>query len=228
MLQVVVKKCLGTFCLDMDFSITGLGLTVIFGKSGAGKSTLLNLLAGLIHPDDGLISCAGRIFFDSAGRVALPPEKRAVGYVFQQPRLFSHLSVQGNLLFAPRFGGRPPVEDLFQQVTELLGLADLLERRTQTLSGGESQRVSIGRALLASPTLLLMDEPLSSLDHKRKKELMHYIAVIPERFQIPVLYVTHSLEELQLLADRVLLVRDGRGQLFDACPDLSADLAELI
>ncbi|MDR1944236.1 MAG: ATP-binding cassette domain-containing protein [Synergistaceae bacterium] len=212
MLEVRVKKNFGEFAMDMDFSLDPTGITVFFGKSGAGKTTLVNMIAGLVRPDQGVISCGGREFFSSGRKFSLPPEKRGLGYVFQQCRLFPHLSVRNNILFGPRFCGRRFDESFFQKVVEVLGVGSLLERRPNSLSGGESQRVAIGRALLSCESFLLMDEPLSSLDIERKEDLIEYIASIPQNFGIPVIYVTHSKEELSRLADRVLLISGGRAE----------------
>ena len=209
-LDVRVRKIIGALCMNVDFSMDEAGITVFFGKSGAGKTTLVNMIAGLVSPDEGVISCRGRAFFDSHGGVDVPPERRGLGYVFQQHRLFTHMSVRSNLLFASRFCGRPVESGFYERVTELLGIAHLLGRRPATLSGGESQRVAIGRALLACRSFLLMDEPLSSLDPLRKEDLLGYIRSIPKELNIPVIYVTHSIDELSFLADSVLVIDDGR------------------
>jgi molybdate transport system ATP-binding protein len=209
-LKVRAKKRLGDFSVDVDFMLPAKGLTVFFGKSGAGKTSIVNMIAGLVSPDEGRISYGKRVFFDSEEKFSLSPERRGLGYVFQQHRLFSHMSVKNNLLFAPRFCGRPDGARLFEKVVDLLGIAHLLSRRPGTLSGGESQRVSIGRALLACTSFLLMDEPLSSLDDERRNVLMGYIAAIPSDFGVSIIYVTHSQEELSRLADRVLVVDGGR------------------
>ena len=214
MLDVCVKKRFGDFAMDLDFSLQGTGIVVLFGRSGAGKTTLVNMIAGLVTPDEGRIACGGRVFFDSARRIVLPPEKRGLGCIFQQHRLFSHMSVENNLLFAPRFCNRPYDPDFFERVVELLGIGHLLPRRPNTLSGGESQRVAIGRALLSRASFLLMDEPLSSLDNERKEDLMGYVASIPGGFGVPILYVTHSTDELSRLADGVLEIEGGRAKGF--------------
>jgi molybdate transport system ATP-binding protein len=204
-----VTKRFGSFSLKADFELSEPGVTVVFGPSGAGKTTLLSLLAGLGRPDWGHISQGDRVLFDSEKKVFCPPEKRHLGYVFQEARLFSHFSVLNNLLFAIRFGGRPFDQKAFGRVVDLLGLGALLSRRPRTLSGGEGQRVAIGRALLAQGHLLLMDEPLSSLDRERKTELMAYVAQIPIQFGTPIIYVTHAEDELLYLANRVIEVTDG-------------------
>ena len=149
MLDVRVEKSFGEFSMNMNFSVDPDGVTVLFGKSGAGKTTLVNMIAGLVSPDKGFIACGGKIFFDSAKKFSLPPERRGLGYVFQECRLFTHMSVKNNLLFGSRFCGRPYNPSLFVKTVELLGIGGLLSRRPGSLSGGERQRVSIGRALLA-------------------------------------------------------------------------------
>lgn len=227
-LHIDVTKRLGKFFLELELSLVNADITVIFGKSGAGKTAVLNLLAGLAKPDSGNILLGDCILYDAEKRIALPPEKRGLSYVFQQPRLFSHMSVKNNLLFSPRFCGRSSPRSHFEDVVDLLGIGHLLDRSPNTLSGGESQRVAIGRALLASSELLLMDEPLSSLDKNRKDELIHYISLIPERFKLPILYVTHSVDELTALADNVLLMRDGQGELLCGREAIPADIHSLI
>jgi molybdate transport system ATP-binding protein len=211
--MVDMGKSYGGFHFKAAFTLAEPGITVVFGPSGAGKTTLLNLLAGLSQPDWGFIRYQERTFFDAAKKLFVPPEKRRLSCVFQESRLFSHFSVRNNLLFPARFGGRPLEPGSFDRVVELLGLEGLLDRRTITLSGGEAQRVAIGRALLAKGQLLLMDEPLSSLDRERKTELLGYIAAIPQRFGTPTLYVTHAEDELERLADRVLTIEGGQCHL---------------
>jgi molybdate transport system ATP-binding protein len=219
-LLVSVEKSFPSFSLSLDFCVAKAGITVLFGPSGAGKTTLLNLVAGLERPDSGLIKHNGTVFFDSSSKICLPPERRKLGYVFQRPLLFSHLSVAANLKFAPLFCGRKEKLRDFSDVVELLGIEKLLGRKPNTLSGGERQRVSIGRALMADPEILLMDEPLSSLDKARKSELIGHIGQIPPKFGLSVLYVTHDPLEAEALADRVLPLRCGRlgscGNLLDS------------
>ncbi|GHV54804.1 hypothetical protein FACS1894216_15560 [Synergistales bacterium] len=210
MLEVRVKKSFGSFSVDVDLSLDEAGVTVLFGSSGAGKTTLVNMIAGLVKPDEGFISCGGKVFFDSKKSFSLPPDKRGLGYVFQQGRLFPNLSVKNNLLFGPRFCGRPFNPDLFAKVIDVLGVEHLLSRMPNYLSGGEIQRAATGRAIMACTSFLLMDEPLSSLDAERKGDLIGYIASIPGNFHIPIIYVTHSEEELSLLADRVIHIEGGR------------------
>lgn len=224
MLTAALHKRLGDFSLGVSFDLTETGITVIFGKSGSGKTTVLNLLAGLYRLDSGRVILDGTTLADTASGIFLQPEKRRMGYVFQQPRLFSHLSVRSNLLFAPRFCGAGFDAEYFERVIELLGIGHLLKRATNTLSGGESQRVAIGRALMASSKLLLMDEPLASLDQARRDELVRYIDRIPGEFDIPVVYVTHSPDELAALADSVLLLRSGQGDFFKSRGEIPPDI----
>jgi molybdate transport system ATP-binding protein len=209
-LSVKVVKSYPSFQLSLDFAVPEAGITVVFGPSGAGKTTLLNLVAGLERPDSGLIRYRGRTLLDTARGLCLAPERRGLGYVFQKPLLFSHLSVASNLRFAPHFCGRRGRLGDYDRVVALLGLEGLLARSPHTLSGGERQRVAIGRALMADPALLLMDEPLSSLDQARKHELIGHIGQIPREFSLNVLYVTHDLAEAEALADNVLPLRGGR------------------
>jgi molybdate transport system ATP-binding protein len=210
LLDVSVRKKLGGFSLDVNFSLSGTGVTVLFGESGAGKTTVINLIAGLLRPDGGKISCGGRFFFDSEKNFSLPTERRGLGVVFQQHRLFSHMSVKNNLMFGLRFCGRADDEKFREKVIAVLGISHLMERRTKSLSGGESQRVAIGRAIISNPALLLMDEPMSSLDMERKEDLTGYISSVNKRLGVPVLYVTHSIGELRALADDVLEIRGGK------------------
>lgn len=208
MLQVSIQKQLEAFALQVSFVLASHGITVLWGASGSGKTTLLQCLAGLLRPDAGRIACREAVWFDAERGVCLAPERRRLGYVFQDVRLFPHLSVRSNMLFGRRFRGPSGVS--FEDVVALLGLGRLLHRTPSDLSGGEKQRVAVGRALLACPELLLMDEPLTGLDRGKREEIMAYVKAIPERFGVPVLYVTHSDAERRFLADRVLNLEDGR------------------
>ena len=208
MLQVSIQKQLEAFALQVSFVLASRGITVLWGASGSGKTTLLQCLAGLLRPDAGRIACREAVWFDAERGVCLAPERRRLGYVFQDVRLFPHLSVRSNMLFGRRFRGPSGVS--FEDVVALLGLGRLLHRTPSDLSGGEKQRVAVGRALLACPELLLMDEPLTGLDRGKREEIMAYIKAIPERFDVPILYVTHSDAELRFLADRVLNLEDGK------------------
>lgn len=211
-LRIDAAKQLGAFGFACDLDLPLSGITAIFGASGAGKSTLVNLVAGLHRPDRGRIALGATTFFDGAGGVDLPVEQRGLGYVFQDARLFPHLSVRANLDYGRRRGapdvGRIDVP--FDAVVDLLGLRALLDRRPHTLSGGERQRVAFGRALLAYPRLLLMDEPLASLDGPRKAEVLPYIERLRDEFAIPILYVSHALDEVLRIATSLVLVDAGR------------------
>ena len=207
-MQVSIQKQLEAFALQVSFVLASHGITVLWGASGSGKTTLLQCLAGLLRPDAGRIACREAVWFDAERGVCLAPERRRLGYVFQDVRLFPHLSVRSNMLFGRRFRGPSGVS--FEDVVALLGLGRLLHRTPSDLSGGEKQRVAVGRALLACPVLLLMDEPLTGLDRGKREEIMAYVKAIPERFGVPVLYVTHSDAERRFLADRVLNLEDGK------------------
>ena len=208
MLQVSIQKQLEAFALQVSFVLASHGITVLWGASGSGKTTLLQCLAGLLRPDAGRIACREAVWFDAERGVCLAPERRRLGYVFQDVRLFPHLSVRSNMLFGRRFRGPSGVS--FEDVVALLGLGRMLHRTPSDLSGGEKQRVAVGRALLACPELLLMDEPLTGLDRGKREEIMAYVKAIPERFGVPILYVTHSDAERRFLADRVLNLEDGK------------------
>ena len=207
-MQVSIQKQLEAFALQVSFVLASHGITVLWGASGSGKTTLLQCLAGLLRPDAGRIACREAVWFDAERGVCLAPERRRLGYVFQDVRLFPHLSVRSNMLFGRRFRG--PSRVSFEDVVALLGLGRLLHRTPSDLSGGGKQRVAVGRALLACPELLLMDEPLTGLDRGKREEIMAYVKAIPERFGVPILYVTHSDAERRFLADRVLNIEDGK------------------
>ncbi|HXZ03160.1 MAG TPA: molybdenum ABC transporter ATP-binding protein [Stellaceae bacterium] len=206
MIEVDVEKRLGGFALSVRFTAPAAGIIALFGRSGAGKTSIVNMLAGLLRPDRGRISVDGETLFSSVDRIDLPPERRRLGYVFQEGRLFPHYSVRGNLTYGA--GRRDPAVD-FDAVVAMLGLGALLERRPSDLSGGEKQRVAIGRALLASPRLLLMDEPLASLDAPRKAEILPFIERLRAELRIPIIYVSHVMEEIVRLADTLVLLSDG-------------------
>src|SRR5882724_2080331 len=207
MLSVHIERGLGDFRLAASFE-AGEGVTALFGRSGAGKTSVVNAIAGILRPDRGRITINGDTVFDSAGGVDVPTPKRRVGYVFQEGRLFPHMSVRQNLKYAALFSRGMPASE-FTRVVELLGLKDLLERRPGNLSGGEKQRVAIGRALLSSPRLLLLDEPLASLDAHRKSEVLQYIELIRDEVKLPIVYVSHAVEEVVRIADTVVLMSAG-------------------
>jgi len=206
-LNVSLQKRWPGFALSVDFHAES-GATVLFGPSGSGKTLIVKAVAGLGRPDEGRISLGDRVLLDTAAGISLPPEARRVGVVFQEPRLFPHMTVERNLLYGwsllPK-GGRPDVKE----VVALLGVDHLLTRRPHRLSGGEKQRVAIGRAILAAPELLIMDEPLANLDDARKKEILPYLARLKAEANTPILYVTHAQSEADALADRIIHIEDG-------------------
>ncbi|MBR9885545.1 MAG: molybdenum ABC transporter ATP-binding protein [Oceanospirillales bacterium] len=207
-LAACFKGQVGDFRLDIEFSIPAQGVTALFGPSGCGKTTLLRCIAGLTRLPDGSLSLNGDIW--QHGRTFVPTHKRPIGYVFQEPGLFAHLNVINNLTYGMRRAGIAgrDTQDL-EELTRLMGINHLLERRVQALSGGEKQRVAIARALLMKPRILLMDEPLSALDQDNKNEIMPYLEQLHAQLEIPVLYVTHDRREVERLADRILLLRNG-------------------
>lgn len=221
MIAVDLRKKLGGFDLDARFSAGAGGITVLFGRSGAGKTTLVNLLAGLDRPDQGRIVVQDRVLFDSDAGIDLPPEQRRLGYVFQDGRLFPHLTVRGNLRYGMRADGGP-VD--FNTAVDMLDLGRLLDRRPANLSGGEKQRVAIGRALLANPRLLLMDEPLASLDAARKSEILPFIERLRDETGIPAVYVSHALDEVVRLADTLVLLSEGKVAAVGPVEDLLSRL----
>ncbi len=208
-ISLSVRKSFAAFDLEADCTVTGerVGL---FGQSGGGKSTLVGLLAGLCQPDEGEISLDGVSLFSSRRGINLPPERRRIAIVFQNPCLFPHLSVKGNLLYG--FKRCPKGERTvdFAALVEVLGLGPLLTRGVNNLSGGEKQRVALGRAILANPRLLLMDEPLSALDDTLRFQIIPYLKGVSEQFGIPYLFISHSLVEMRLMAEQVLVVAGGR------------------
>jgi molybdate transport system ATP-binding protein len=209
MIDVDVTQRLGDFALDVKFSVDA-PIVGLCGASGSGKTTVINAIAGVGKPSRGMIRVNGTVLLDSATGVDVPPEHRRVGYVFQDALLFPHLDVRGNLLYGQRL--RAPSEHFIDQkrVVDLLGIESLLHRKPRTLSGGEKQRVAIGRALLAQPRILLMDEPLASLDTPRKVEILDYIQRLRDELRIPIVYVSHSAAEVRRLADTVVLLSHGQ------------------
>jgi molybdate transport system ATP-binding protein len=197
-----------TVTMDMAFEVPSPGITVLFGPSGSGKSTIISAAAGLLRPDECRIAVDGKVLADTEAGIWLPPERRGVGLVFQDAKLFPHMSVLTNLRFGMRRAPPGPVK--LNEIVDLLGIAPLLARRPNTLSGGERQRVAIGRALLAQPNLLLMDEPLASLDAPRKAEILPFLARLKTALRLPVLYVTHAPDEVSRLADNLVLIEAGR------------------
>jgi molybdate transport system ATP-binding protein len=210
MLEVDIQHRLGAFMLDAHFH-SGRGLTALFGRSGAGKTSVVNAIAGLIRPQQGRIVIDGSVALDTERGICTPPHRRRIGYVFQEGRLFPHLTVRHNLSFGNWFvPGRERRNARLADVVDLLGIAALLDRRPARLSGGEKQRVAIGRALLSSPRLLLMDEPLASLDARRKDEILPYLERLRDEAGVPIVYVSHSVAEVTRLATTIVLMSDGQ------------------
>ena len=208
-LSVHVEQQLGSFSLDARFEC-GTGVTALFGRSGAGKTSLIHAIAGLLRPRAGRIVFDGETLFDAARGTHVRAGRRRFGYVFQEGRLFPHLTVKQNLLYAQWFYRDLRTAGDFEHIVELLGIGALLQRRPAQLSGGEQQRVAIGRALLAKPRLLLLDEPLASLDAQRKDEILRYLQRLRCETRIPMVYVSHAVEEVLRLADQVVLLAEGR------------------
>lgn len=197
------------FALDVEFSAKS-GVTALFGPSGAGKSTIANAIAGLLQPKRGRIVLQGRVLFDAAAAQSLPPSKRRVGYVFQDGRLFPHMSVEGNIRFGIRFAPNGLNQKEIARVVKMLAIDHIMQRRPRNLSGGEQQRVALARALLSQPDLLLMDEPLAALDEPRKDEILPYLERLRDHAKVPIIYVSHSLGEVARLADDLIVLKDGK------------------
>ncbi|RJT20007.1 molybdenum ABC transporter ATP-binding protein ModC [Buttiauxella izardii] len=210
MLELNFVQTLGDHRLAINETLPGQGITAVFGVSGAGKTSLINAISGLTRPQQGRIVLNDRVLSDAETKCFLAPEKRRIGYVFQDARLFPHYRVRGNL----KYGMHRNASGQFDKLVALLGIEPLLERFPWSLSGGEKQRVAIGRALLTSPELLLLDEPLASLDIPRKRELLPYLQRLAREINIPMLYVSHSLEEILHLADKVLVLDGGEVKAF--------------
>jgi molybdate transport system ATP-binding protein len=209
MLRVEVFKQLGEFSIEASFTSEG-RVTGLFGASGAGKTSLINMIAGLLKPDRGFIAVDNETLDDTARRVHVPPYRRRIGYVFQDARLFPHLDVSQNLDYGRRMNGlaRDPASEA--RITDLLDIGGLKDRRPGQLSGGERQRVALGRALLSKPRLLLLDEPLGSLDEGRKVEILPYLVRLRDEAGIPMVYVSHDAAELRQLATQIVMLRHGR------------------
>lgn len=209
-IDVRLKLDYPAFSLDLDLHLPGRGVTALYGHSGSGKTSCLRCIAGLERAPEGLVRINDEVWQDSHKGLFLPPHKRALGYVFQEASLFPHLSVRGNLEFGLRRIARHQRRVDMAHATELLGIGHLLERHPQHLSGGERQRVGIARALLTSPRLLLMDEPLAALDAKRKSEILPYLERLHDELDIPLLYVSHAQDEVARLADHIVLLNEGK------------------
>jgi molybdate transport system ATP-binding protein len=210
MIDVRLKRAYTGFSLDVDLNLPGRGVTALYGHSGSGKTTCLRCIAGLERAEHGFIQINDEVWQDSDNGIFVPPHKRALGYVFQEASLFPHLSVLANLQFGLKRIAKSQRRVDMAQATELLGIGHLLERHPQHLSGGERQRVGIARALLTSPKLLLMDEPLAALDSQRKNEILPYLQRLHDELDIPVLYVSHAQDEVARLADHLVLLSDGK------------------
>ena len=208
-LTVDIRHRLGAFALDASFESDG-GVTALFGRSGSGKTSLIRIIAGLIRPDQGQVTLDGTVLADMPGGKFIPAHRRRFGYVFQEARLFPHLSVRRNLTYGRWFAPRGEIGDSLDRIVDMLGIAPLLDRPPGKLSGGEKQRVAIGRALLSAPHLLLMDEPLAALDEERKAEILPYLERLRDEIGIPIIYVSHSIAEVARLASKVVILREGR------------------
>jgi molybdate transport system ATP-binding protein len=229
-IEVSLKHDFGGFSLDVRFAIQRPGVTALFGPSGAGKTTIVGAIAGTFRPQSGRIVIDGRTVFDSASSIALSPRARRTGYVFQDARLFPHMSVNDNLLFGWRRSAKKASTSEIADVIALLGLERLRERRPRALSGGEKSRVALGRALLSSPDLLLLDEPLAALDAARRAEILPYLERLRDEARLPMLYVSHALDEVARLAHEIVVLSNGRvvrkGSVFEVLSDIdSAALA---
>lgn len=207
MLAVDVERRLGEFVIVARFETTA-GVTALFGPSGAGKTTLVNMIAGLLAPDRGRIAVGEAVLFDSEARINVPTHRRRIGYVFQEGRLFPHLSVASNLDYGRRMSGVAPDQAETNRIVELLDIGHLLDRRPGKLSGGERQRIAVGRALLMRPRLLLLDEPLAALDAARKRDILPYLERL--RDEVPMVYVSHHAGELRRIATSVVRLDAGR------------------
>jgi molybdate transport system ATP-binding protein len=228
-LSVRIQHDFGGFKLAARFAVDRPGITALFGPSGSGKTSIINAVAGLLRPRKGHIVIGGETVLDTQTGLFVPPRLRRIGYVFQDARLFPHMSVETNLRFGMRRAAVPPDESEFVRVAAMLGLQALLTRRPRNLSGGEKSRVALGRALLSAPRLLLLDEPLAALDAARKAEIFPYLEKLRDEARLPILYVSHSLDEVSRLADNVIAIRAGavvaQGSVFDMLADLEQSAA---
>lgn len=222
-LSVAVGHRQGAFALSARFETPG-GVTALFGRSGSGKTTLVNAIGGLLRPDRGRVALGDTVLLDTERGLFVPRHRRRIGIVFQEGRLFPHLSVRQNLLFGRWFAPRDEEGVDVGTVVDLLGIGPLLGRRPAGLSGGEKQRVAIGRALLSKPRLLLMDEPLAALDHQRKAEILPYIERLRDEAGVPIVYVSHSVAEVARLADTLVVLEEGRVTAAGPAADMLARL----
>jgi molybdate transport system ATP-binding protein len=209
MLEISLHHDFPGFTLDAHFEAPP-GVTVLFGRSGSGKTTIVNAVAGLLMPDDGRIAAGDWVLLDTARGIRLRPHRRRLGYIFQEGRLFPHLTVRQNLAYGTWFAPKEALREEMGRVVDLLGIGALLDRRPGALSGGEKQRVAIGRALLSAPRLILADEPLAALDEARKAEILPYFERLRDEVNVPILYVSHSASEVARLATTVVALEEGR------------------
>lgn len=219
-LDIRLKHQLGAFQLDVSLQSEAGGVTALFGPSGAGKTSLIRAVAGLLEPDDGYIEIGGHVLLDSSKGISLAPKNRRVGYVFQDARLFPHMNVRNNLEYGKRFHKN---DVQLAPVADMLGIEALLDRMPRDLSGGEAQRVAIGRALLAAPNILAMDEPLAALDDARRSEILPYLDNLQSFSNLQILYVSHAMSEVARLADTIVLMRSGRVTRSGLASELLAD-----
>ena len=227
MLALEVEKRLGDFAIDAAFSAEG-GVTALYGPSGSGKTSIINMIAGLLMPDRGRIAFEETVLFDSAARVNVPAHRRGIGYVFQEGRLFPHLSVVANLDYGRWMHGHKRDRAAQARIVELLGIGHLLKRRPGALSGGERQRAAIGRALLMQPRLLLLDEPLASLDKARKLEVLPYLVRLRDEAKVPMIYVSHQAGEILRIASQVVRIENGHIQAIGGLELLDAERREMV
>ncbi len=218
-LVVQAKHRFDTFSLEAGFT-SERGITALFGRSGSGKTSMIRMIAGLTRPDEGRISLDGEILTDTAKRIFVAKHRRRFGYVFQEARLFPHMTVRQNLTYGRWFAPKGAPRESFERIVGLLDIERLLGRSPEHLSGGEKQRVAIGRALLSSPRLLLMDEPLAALDEARKSEVMPFLERLRDEMDIPIVYVSHSVAEVARLADQVVVMQDGRVKAVGAATEV--------
>ena len=217
--EIALRHEFPGFALDVAFALDKPGVTALFGASGAGKTTIVNAIAGTFRPRQGRIVIAGRTVLDTQAGIFVAPEQRRAGYVFQDARLFPHMNVENNLLFGWRRATAKASAAEIEHIISLLGLRSLLQRRPRDLSGGEKSRVALGRALLSSPQILLLDEPLASLDAQRRNEILPYLESLRDEARLPMLLVSHALDEVARLADDIVVMRGGgvaaQGSVFD-------------
>jgi molybdate transport system ATP-binding protein len=207
---VNITHQLDKLSLTAEFNIPKPGITALFGPSGSGKTTLVNIIAGLIKPDRGHIQISDNVIFDHSRQINAPIRKRRIGYVFQDARLFPHKSVRDNLFYGARRNPRKLPQDEQQAILDMLDIAPLMDRLPNNLSGGEKQRVALGRALLSNPDVLLLDEPLSALDHARKQEILPHLEWLRDHRKMPIIYVTHAIDEVARLADHMVVMDQGK------------------